>query len=181
MNDETKYIAPKGLDGKPYWVPVVVKSKDYLVGFIDSISVVKQIVDNVEFDALLSTLASDRFNDVLPSGVRISDMNDVQFKEHIKQLILKDQEKIILRDKNKEFSNDILDDYFHAISCTCGNFIGFKTPFDIPENDMDCDLCGKRLLEYTHKDDDEFIYDGSQRDMESVVVDIMNELNEGNE
>jgi len=176
MDDKTKYNSPLDSNGNPYWVPIVVKDKGYLIGFLDSMCISSQVTD-IDYNILLFTLSSDRFNDILQSGERISSMSDEKFKDHIKKLLLTDDEDSKLKENNSEFSSDILGEYYLPLNCTCGNFHGFNTPYDLPDENFKCDICGKTVIEYTHKDDDEFIYDGEYIDVQAVVNDVRDELN----
>ncbi len=47
-----KYIAPHSDNGKPYYVPVVTKNKDQLVGYIQGMSYVKLLVGDVLINSL---------------------------------------------------------------------------------------------------------------------------------
>ena len=178
MKDDMVYSAPLDENGKPYWVPIVVKSKEYLFGFLDSMVFSTQLGD-LDYNAMLFTLSSDRFNDVLQSGERMSDMSDERFKKHVKGLLIKDAEHETLKESNTEFAEDILGNYYLPLNCSCGNFHGFLTPYDLPDEQFECDLCGKVLIEYTGLGDDEFIYDGEYRDIESVLNDVKDDLENG--
>jgi hypothetical protein len=180
MEEEMMYSAPLDENGKPYWVPVVVKNKEYLYGFLDSMVYSTQLAD-LDYNVLLFTLSSDRFNDVLPTGERMSSMTDERFKEHVKGLLIHDAEHEILKKDNAEFSEDILGDYYLPLNCTCGNFHGFLTPYDLPDEQFKCDLCGKVLIEYTNMNDEDFLYDGEYRDIQSVLDDVKDDLENGSE
>ena len=46
------------------------------------------------------------------------------------------------------------------MSCSCGNFFGYKTPEDVPDHDVDCEMCDRKVLEYIGKDDQDLVYMG---------------------
>lgn len=169
-----KYEAPKDQNGKPYYVPIVSKNKDVLTGFLDGMWTILSVTDDNRADFSLS-LGSDRFNDILPDGRRIEDITQAEFKKHIEGIMDKTREKSALSRKHKGFDPDILDEFYLTIDCECGNFYGFRDAKSIPEKDFDCDLCGKKLLNYTGKNDYDYVYDGDPGNVEAIVQKIQEE------
>lgn len=49
-------------------------------------------------------------------------------------------------ERNIEYS--VYDDYLLPITCTCGSFSGYATTEAIPEEDVDCANCGRKLIQY---------------------------------
>jgi hypothetical protein len=167
------YIPPTDENGKFYWVPVVIKNKDYLLGFLtgmESAMIALQI-----YEELNPSLGSERFNDILPDGRRIGNMSRSEFKDHVKTSILDEQESLLVRENHPDHNPDVLDYFFH-VSCYCGNFYGFHEPEDIPEENLHCDWCDKILFHYTNKDDTDFQYDGSENDTANVIKAVKQEL-----
>ena len=173
------YKSPKDLYGKPYWVPIVMKNKDTLIGYLNGMYIVTDQL-GVDPESFIATLSSERFNDTLRDGRKGSKITDDDFKEYIKEIVIDDIEKTVLRETHEGCSPLILDEYFLGISCNCGNFYGYKDPKDIPDTTLKCDMCNKLVIDYTEKDEDEFAYDGIQhleRDLEGVIEEVRSELN----
>lgn len=176
-----KYEAPLDENGKPYWVPVVVKNRDYLIGHIDS-SLLSTDVSTLNPQIFKASLSSDRFNDILQNGKRAGKISKSELKEHIKELIINDDAVDGLRAGSySEFSSDALSEYFFDIECTCGNYIAFNNALEIPSDNLSCDMCERIMLEYTGHDDDDYIYDGTYVDMVGVVNEIQDELDDDEE
>tara|TARA_R110001606_G_scaffold78194_2_gene180741 strand:- start:2186 stop:2779 length:594 start_codon:yes stop_codon:yes gene_type:complete len=172
------YDPPVNYEGNPYWIPIVMKNKDQLVGFLNSIYIVTEQV-GLDADGFFSVLSSERFNDVLRDGRRGSDLTDVSFKAYVKALMTKDMKKMDMRDEHEGCSPLILIDYYLSVSCTCGNFYGFKEIADIPSHSMQCDMCSRTVIDYTGKDDDELAYDGEEhleREVEEIIEEVRQEL-----
>lgn len=173
MMEKITYKSPVDQNGKSYWVPIVIKNKDYLIGILNGMELAMVIHDI--YGDLNPSLGSERFNDVLPDGRRISSMSNKEFKDHVKTLIIEEQEQQLFRTKHPDHKDDILN-FFFQVGCTCGNFFGFRSPEDIPEINMECDWCHRILIHYTHKDDSEYKYDGSDIDIPHIIEMVKNEL-----
>lgn len=172
------YEPPVNYEGHPYWIPIVMKNKDQLVGFLNSIYMITEQV-GLDAESFFSALSSERFNDVLRDGRRGSDLTDASFKEYVKELMTEDMKKMDMRDEHEGCSPLILMDYYLSVSCTCGNFYGFKEVTDIPSHSMRCDMCNRTLIDYTGKDDDEIAYDGTEhlkREVEEIIEEVREEL-----
>jgi hypothetical protein len=175
-----KYTPPI-VDGKVQWVPIVVKSKDYLVGYISGFHLLKNIVlDSLEENGIKIDLRgidlcldSSRFNDVLENGKRESECSDTEIKEYFRSII---QHKIaMVKEKHPDNDTSILNECFLEIDCPCGlGVYMIKTPKQIPETPMKCKVCGNILIDYTDKYDDEIDFDGSVRKRNEKII---NEIN----
>ena len=172
------YKSPTDYNNKPYWVPIVMKNKDSLVGYLNGMNLVTDQL-GVEPEGFYAILSSERFNDVLRDGRRGGDVNDFDFKEYIRNMMLEDVDRLNMRDEHEGCSPLILIDYYLPLSCTCGNFFGFKEAVDIPDKQMKCDMCNHIVIDYTNKDDDDFGYDGIdhlERDIDEMIDDVRDEL-----
>ena len=95
-------------------------------------------------------------------------------------MMLQDIDKLNMQNEHEGCSPLILIDYYLSLSCTCGNFFGFKDPIDIPDKQMKCDMCNHVVIDYTEKDEDEFGYDGIvhlERDIDELIDEVRDELN----
>lgn len=163
-----KYNAPKDESGNLYYVPVVAKNKDYLVGYINGIKAFKTTLS----DALTSlnmdidlgpydiVLDSGRFNDVLENGKRESEMSDDEFITYVTSLVNEISAKI----DSGEVENNVTYDTVLAVECVCGlGYYSWDSTDDIPEERFVCSNCGKVVIDYTNKDDSEFEFDGGRK------------------
>lgn len=172
-----KYKPPKDSKGNVLWVPIVVKNKDYLIGFLDSMHIASTLYD-IPGTELVASLSSDRLNDVLPDGRRIGKISKKEFKTYIKGMMDKTKELSVLSQNNADFSPKILNDYFLTIDCSCGNFYAFSSVAELPEDSFDCGICKKRLIDYTERDDEEYEFDGDPGDVEGIVTEITDEMDD---
>ena len=131
-----------------YYVPVVVKSRDYLIGFLTALN---SLDDILKYDETI--LDSCRYNDWLPDGSRRRDRST----EEIKEIMNQHFESLNVKENENEESED---NYFFKVSCSCGNFHGFYHPVEIPHENLKCELCGKILIDYCGYHDYETDYDG---------------------
>lgn len=169
IKDKKYFNAPLNKEGREYWIPVVVKNKSYLLGFIEAFATISEIHDISISDTEIA-LSSDRFNDILMDGSRIQNLSRNQLKEKIKKIILSTKEE------HEENSEDILKDYLLSVSCpNCGMFYGFKTENEIPEKDFQCNICDNMVIIYTNVNDDYFDFDGKSGDIEQIVEEISKE------
>lgn len=151
-----------------YYVPVAVKSRDYLVGFLDALDALA-IVVQVDFEAL----SSQRFNDYLPNDQRRRDLTDEQILEVLKEYEEGRCVKEVGVEKKVDVDGDEDEEYnYFEINCSCGNYHSFTHSDEIPKVDLKCELCGKTLIEYLGKDDDEIDYDG---DVERAFIGLIDE------
>jgi ribosomal protein S27E len=141
---------------KEYYVPVVVKNRDYLIGFLDAMAAISPIVD-VDYTALDSM----RFTDVLPDGQRRRNLTP---QEIIDSLDVSDSKNHITEpNQTKELEVDNIP--FLEVNCSCGNYIKFEHPSELPKTTRKCELCGNVLIDYTGHDQDDYEYDGDQMKM----------------
>lgn len=163
-----KYLPPLR-DNKPYWIPIVCKNKDYLIGFLNGkllveytlIDVLKQFNINFDFENLDLFLDSSRFNDVMEDGRREHELSDKEKKN----LFIK-----IFKNKINDISKNHIDDNTHykdvlRIECKCGlGFYGWKEFKDIPSEQFRCSECDRVLIDYTENDDFNYEFDGGQNE-----------------
>lgn len=163
-----KYKAPE-IDNKPYYVPVVVKSKDYLVGYIHAMdiytAIFKDCINKIGLDIDVSRfdicLDSNRFNDILADGKRASECSPREMQEYIKKLIEERMQRT--NEEHPDNNNDILKDAILKIDCPCGlGFYVFNKIEEIPETPLKCSNCGRIILDYTDHYDSEFEFDGKK-------------------
>ncbi len=146
-----KYIAPLK-DGKIQHVPVAIKNKDVLVGYLENFTnVLAAMVDLVEEpdeDFLINIaphIDSSRFNGYVDDGVDGNKMSDEEFDDFRRTQV---RNIINASKEHPENHFDDADDYFFEIDCTCGNRACFKTIKEIPEKDFNCDICDRVLIQY---------------------------------
>lgn len=180
-----KYKSPK-VDGKNQWVPIVAKNRDWLVGYISGIQMIESVISNsleengieLDFRGLDICLDSSRFNDIMEDGRKESECTDNEIKKYYENII---EEKI---DMIKEIhpDNNISDDFFLSVECSCGfGFYNFKKSEDIPKKQFLCGICGKVVIDYTNKDDSYFEYDGNSNIRLSLIAEeIAKKLDECN-
>ena len=167
-----KYFnTPLDENNKPYWIPIVVKDKSYLLGFINAYHFICDVRgyegDKIELEM---ALGSDRFNDVLTDGSRIKNLNREQLKKKIKKIYFDNE-----TNNHPENSEGILNQYYLSFSCNCGMFFAFKEENEIPEEDFKCVTCGRTLISYVHENDDYFNFDGIVGDVDKIIEEINNE------
>lgn len=161
-----------------YFVPVVVKNRDRLIGFLDSF--VAMMECGISMDDIIWPLDSTRFSDILPSGNRASEISDEELdseikrqfsKKEIKEIVpgskpIEDSRRVVEIEGEKIEFLDLSKVKYLELNCSCGNYYSFNGPENIPVRSLHCDLCGKVLIDYTHKEDEEFIYDGVLEDVD---------------
>ena len=163
-----KYDAPKDESGNLYYVPVVAKNKDYLIGFIkgiqtfkhtlaDALETLNMDVDLGPYDIILD---SGRFNDVLENGKRESEMSEDEFVKYVSSLV----DEISAKIDSGDVENNITDGSILKVECVCGlGFYAWDSTDDIPDERFICSNCGKVVIDYTNKDDSEFEFDGGRK------------------
>lgn len=156
------YNAPEDAMGNKYWVPIVVKNKDYLVGYSEGIQCIESLLRdsmksmNVNFNIMDFFLDSTRFNNILVDGRRETELSDAERRNIITDLIKDKLDR--LNDPHVE--NDIQSEDVLSVECSCGlGFYSWKTVKDIPSENYLCPECGKVLIDYTNHYDHEFDYD----------------------
>lgn len=158
------YESPIDNDGNPYYVPVVAKNRDFLVGYIKGLDLGREILIDVmesvgvkvNLGKLDVVLDSNRFNDILKNGKHESEMTVDDMKEYIFDIFNEVSSK--LDSDSSEigaFDNDLL-----HVECSCGyGFYSWVNYEDIPEETFHCGECGKVLIHYTGIDDFKLEYD----------------------
>ena len=148
-----------------YYVPVVVKNKDILRGYINGINFIKESIITsfedseyyVDFGKMEYGLDSSRFNDYVEDGRRISQMDEDEYRSYLHSKI----EEKIRRFKDRHPENMSNNECLIDIECSCGfGFYSFNNIEEIPDDGFDCIECSRKLIDFTHKSDDEFEYDG---------------------
>lgn len=154
--------------GKPQFVPVVIKDRDCLICFIGHMHLIvenigylledmpeiskktaKEILQDVESSCL--NLDNTRFNGYAKDGLNLNKISKKDLIETIKKSM--EPEEI-----TRHTGEDILGDSYFYIHCCCGNFISFEGPEDVPEKNFHCGVCNRVLIDYTEKHDFEFEY-----------------------
>lgn len=148
---------------KEYYVPVVVKNRDYLIGFFDAVSSFAGI-----FEIDYSSLDSMRLTDVLPNGQRRRHLTEQEILDVLSEC---DAKNNIKEHEVTEKTSDVIeiDIPFLEVNCSCGNYVSYNHPNELPKTTRVCELCGKIMIDYTGHDQDEYEYDG---DIDKMMVGI---------
>jgi hypothetical protein len=154
------------IDNKPYWVPIVVKNRDFLVGYIKGFNLIKEMVEesakkldmDLDFGEVDLCLDSSRFNDVIGDGRHERDLSENELNEYYKSEIERKISKMSI--KHPENQKNVFDDVL-TVECNCGlGIYSYKHYNDIPDKPVNCQICGKKIIDYTQYDDSEFEFDG---------------------
>lgn len=161
------YLSPLS-EGKHYFVPIVIKNKDMLLGIIAGIQAsheltshifksldfpIEEIVELNSYDSDNMMIASDRFNDILPDGRIESEMTKSERDAYLKDIIESAYDKMMCED------NNVALDCALKTSCECGlGHYTWKTIKDIPSESFSCVECGRVLIDYTNHDEWEYNY-----------------------
>lgn len=140
---------------RDYFVPVVVKNRDYLVGFLTALDAFS--LGSSKIDMVLSE-SSAKFNDVLPGGLR---RRNISLEDQIGIMIDYRMKMSAVEDFENLEELEAREDKFLEINCECGNYYSFDSAEQIPSTNLKCDICGKHLIEYTNRNDEDFEYDGN--------------------
>lgn len=140
---------------KNYYVPIVVKNRDYLIGWLDSQYIINEILE-LDF----SLLDSMRYTDVLPDGQRRRHLTEEQILDVLKNYY----ESSNIKENPSENDNHAEVPYLD-VTCTCGNYVKFNSSSDISKNSYVCEICGKHMIDYTGHDIGEYDYDGDEEKM----------------
>jgi len=169
--EKKKIVFPKDKNGKEYWISIVIKNRDTLVGFLEAFKNFCKFYEIPTATDVNVIISSDRFNDVLPDDSRMRNYSREDLKEKILDMIDKEQE----RSEKEENDGHLLQDNILNLDCNgCGMFYSFKTSRELPEADFDCQCCGRKLIYYINVDADSVMYDGN----ESFIDSVMEEINE---
>lgn len=140
---------------RDYFVPVVVKNRDYLVGFLTALDAFS--LGSSKIDMVLSE-SSAKFNDVLPGGLR---RRNISLEDQIGIMIDYRMKMSAVEDFENLEELEAREDKFLEINCECGNYYSFDSAEQIPSSSLKCDICGKHLIDYTNRNDADFEYDGN--------------------
>jgi len=158
------YIPPKDEYGNEYYVPVVCKNKDFLIGYIRGLDMAKEMINdsltsvdiNIDLGPMDVILDSTRFNDILINGKHESDMTDEELKQYITDIVEEVTDKF---DTDNIENNVYDDDEILNLECSCGlGFYSWQEYEKIPKESFKCDNCGKILIHYTGDYDYEYEY-----------------------
>lgn len=164
------YYKPPTLKGKPYYVPVVVKNKDMLLGFLKGKYLIKQIVNTINatlgFDSIMDYtlideyLDSRRFNDIMKNGKKEKEFTNEELFTHYYNEFKTKFEK----DKNRNFSDfKVFEKDVLTIECVCGlGIYSYNNEKDIPDTDFYCHNCGRKIIHYTGHNDYEYDFEGGE-------------------
>jgi len=110
-----------------YWIPIVTKNRDFLIGYIEGMNHVlaKCGISNIRVNL---NLDSSRFG-------------------------IQDTEETPSNTKLKNNQDGNLEPSYFEIHCSCGNYYKFDTPSVIPSDSVKCGLCKKILILYTGIED----------------------------
>lgn len=163
-----KYISPT-INNKPYWVPIVVKNRDYLIGYLKGVLLLEDILSDslkmlglkLNLDIIDLFLDSSRFNDIIEDDRRESEMSTDEKKKFLINLINEKIHKL----NNPHVENQIHYGDILNVDCKCGlGFYSWKKEKDIPKKDFKCSVCGRLLIQYTGHDDFEYIFDEGKKE-----------------
>lgn len=171
MTDKAVYRPDVDNDGNDiYWVPVVVRDRETLAMYVNTVQSLRAAYETVmsqvgiakvripEVSAMV--IGSNRFNDFTNRGARYFELSESD-KQHLLQEYASERKT---RDENHPDKEDVFAIGMAPLNvyCACGNYYAFKSAVELPTCDkFKCDLCGRTLIEYTHKLDSEFCYDAA--------------------
>jgi len=170
------HYTPPEFKGNPQWVPIVVKNKDFLVGYISGLNLIQDLMldalENSDIDVDLRGISlcldSSRFNDVLENGKRESECSDEEIQKYYKDMV---EEKINMVEE-KHPDNTGFENCFLEVECPCGlGIYMFKTPDEVPEIPFKCQVCGRTVIDYTGYPDSSFKYDGKLKERKDYIMD----------
>lgn len=164
-----KYVAPKNAEGKEHFVPLVAKNKDYVVGYIHGVRVAEMAVAELfemlglskELATMPISLDSTRYNDILRTGVRESDLSEEELIKYYSSVL----EEYEYRYDDENPDRNVFDDTVLNVECSCGlGFVHWNTFADIPSETTKCPVCGEVIVHYTdvNEYDLEFDYGGEK-------------------
>jgi hypothetical protein len=168
------YIPPEDKEGNHYWVPIVVKNKDVLFGFTEGINMGMEMGEAEVAYAPSMILSSERLTDYTSDGRRLYKMTDDELYKYIKDLL----QTTIDKSESNHNDNDIdLYEYVFHVSCQCGNFFGWTDSNDLPEKDLHCEVCNRKVIEYIGLNDKDMSYDGIDQEVfKEKVMEVRKEL-----
>jgi len=156
-NTLLEYEPPIDDDGNEYYVPVVIKNRDTLVGYINGQEEFKQSME-MAFEFMGTNISlgekyfdygldSSRFNDIMPDGRRESDLSDDEFADYLQSM--ENEHVAVMESAPSKYDYSLL-----KVECTCGfGFYSWEDFDSIPTETFKCHECGKVLIHYTGIDD----------------------------
>lgn len=181
-----KYEYPL-FEGKPNWVPIVAKNKDWLIGYISGIQMIESIISStieengmeIDFRGLDLCLDSSRFNDIMEDGKRESECTPNEIKNYFNKII---NEKIdMIKEKHPDNGN-VFNNCFLEVECSCGlGIYSFKTSKEVPDKQFKCSICGKVVIDYTDIDDEDFEYDGDAKTRVQIISEELKNIEDEEE
>lgn len=163
---------PPITEDKAQYVPLVVKSKDFLIGYVSALQFIETVVidtlreNGVDVDLrdLDLCLDSSRFNDILENGQRESNLSKKEIKQYYTKMI--QRKKDLMEDNHPDNNANVFSDSFLTVECICGLGIYSFARNKLPEGQFKCGNCGRVIIDYTGHDDYEYEYDGKIRKQE---------------
>ncbi len=163
------YKSPNNDTGE-YWVPIVVKNKDYLIGYLHGFELIKDIIGGtlksmkmqVNLGSMNLCLDSSRFNDIMNNDKHETSMSKDELKSFYEEVVQNEliKEKEQHPDNYKNGSTSVLD-----IDCPCGlGFYSWDHVQDVPDESFHCKICGRKLIDYTEHYDYEYEYHNGKGD-----------------
>ena len=152
---------PPEENGTPYYVPIVAKNKDFLIGYLRGISDGKNLISDalesvnidIDFGPVDAILDSTRFNDILEDGRRESELSEEELKKYIYDTV----EQLTTKMLGDNSENNIENDNVLEVECTCNvGYYAWRELDDIPEESFRCTNCGKVLIDYCGRYDHEY-------------------------
>jgi len=163
-----KYTSPLK-NSKPYWIPIVCKNKDYLVGYLNGVGLIeftftdvfKQLEIDFNFKNLDLFLDSSRFNDVMEDGRREHEIDEDEKKQIFIDIFKNKLDSI----SNNHIENNTNYDDILRIECPCGfGYYAWKEFKDIPAEQFKCAECNRVLIDYTGNNDYNYEFDGGKNE-----------------
>jgi hypothetical protein len=174
-DDYYLYVPPEDKDGNKYWVPIVIKNKDVLFGFAEGINLGLDMGESEIAYSPSMILSSERFVDYTADGRRLHKMTDGELHDYVTDLL----QSGIDKDSSGHEDDGCIDvyDYMFHTSCQCGNFFGWHNAHSLPEDDLHCEICDRKVIEYIGLDDPDMTYEGIDQDVfKEIVTKVRKEL-----
>ena len=157
--------------GNHYWVPVVAKNRDWLIGFLYGYHTCSDQLNSamslncidLNFQITEFPINSYRYNNILPNGKDSSKLSEKEFEDYINNINNEVMTRTSVENKENEIPTSFL-----KVDCTCGlGFYSWDSEKDIPSYNLKCSNCGKFIILYTEIDESNFNVPKNERDKES--------------
>lgn len=154
------FEAPVDEYGNPYWIPVVAKNKDWLVGCLygyHSCGVQINSAMNLNgidlnFQITEFPINSYRYNNILQTGQDSSKISTKELEEYFNNI----NNQTMMRTAVEHTENQVPISFLKA-DCTCGlGFYSWENEQEIPDTNFKCSNCGKLVILYTNIDECDF-------------------------